>query len=359
MSAKPSKSIFSRILRLVLVLILVPLLYVVGMILYAMATDYQPAATEKLPIAFSGSRDSLPDTLQLLSWNIGYAGQGAESDFFYDGGKQVRASAQTVENNLQGIQDFLSKNGPAADFVLLQEVDTAARRSYHTNQINALQSALPGYAEAFARNYEVQFIPIPFLEPMGKVTAGQSSCSRYQPIEATRYAFEGNYDWPTYLFFLDRCFLLMRFPLASGKELIVINTHNSAYDSDGSLKKRQMEQLSAVLLAEYEKGNAVIVGGDWNQAPPDFNGFPGFELGQEQGFRVEKNYPAAGWQWAVDPSVATNRSLATAWDADKSPRYLIDFFLLSPNLELLEVKGIDLDFVHSDHQPVAVKVVVN
>ena len=35
---------------------------------------------------------------------------------------------------------------------------------------------------------------------------------------------------------------------------------------------------------------------------------------------------------------------------------LIDFYLVSPNVEILEVKTIDLDFKYSDHQPISLKV---
>ena len=35
---------------------------------------------------------------------------------------------------------------------------------------------------------------------------------------------------------------------------------------------------------------------------------------------------------------------------------LIDYFLLSPNVKLKEVRGINQEFEFSDHQPVAMKV---
>ena len=76
--------------------------------------------------------------------------------------------------------------------------------------------------------------------------------------------------------------LCLRTHLTGGGELVLINTHNSAYD-DGSLKKAQMEQLKVVLVEEAAKGNFVIVGGDWNQFPAGFEGFPGiptYNLGQ-------------------------------------------------------------------------------
>ncbi|NJM15622.1 MAG: hypothetical protein HC896_09855 [Bacteroidales bacterium] len=68
---------------------------------------------------------------------------------------------------------------------------------------------------------------------------------------------------------LDRCFLLQRFGLSNGKQLVVINTHNSAYD-DGTLRNLQMNYLKTILKNEQASGNYIIVGGDWNQCPPGF-----------------------------------------------------------------------------------------
>jgi len=68
---------------------------------------------------------------------------------------------------------------------------------------------------------------------------------------------------------LDRCFLVNRYPLKNGKELLIVNTHNSAYDN-GTLKKQEMAFLKQWLLDENNKGNYIVVGGDWNQCPPRF-----------------------------------------------------------------------------------------
>jgi len=63
-----------------------------------------------------------------------------------------------------------------------------------------------------------------------------------------------------------------------------------------------------------------------------------------------------GWQYAFDPSVASNRSSAAPYDRFKARRKVIDFFLLSPNLRVKEVRGIEQEFRYSDHQPVYVEV---
>lgn len=348
-----------RLIRLLSGLALLVALYLVGVIGLAMVTDYQPPAQQGLTPEGQAARPNASDTLTLITWNIGYAGQGAEADFFYDGGQAVRQPRARVERYLANMTQRLRGWQAETDLFLLQEVDRYSRRSYQLDQFARLRDSLRGYTGTFATNYQVRFIPIPLLEPMGGVWGGLATYSRIASQGATRYQFEGNYDWPTYLFFLDRCFLLQRFALdSSDRQLVVINTHNSAYD-DGSLKQRQMAQLREVLLREYAQGNYVIVGGDWNQFPPDFEGVAGFPVAKTDSNArqfVPTIYPAADWRWAYDASVPTNRSLAAPYDAQRSRQGVIDFFLVSPNVEVLRVAGIDLDFTSSDHQPVRLQV---
>jgi endonuclease/exonuclease/phosphatase family metal-dependent hydrolase len=357
--SSPTASVLRGMVRGLGLILLLVLLYLGSVIGYAMLTDLQPPEQMALSTEGTARARQAPDTLTVLSWNIGYAGQGAEADFFYDGGQSVRQAEPRVQQYLDGVAEQLRAWREECDLFLLQEVDLDSRRSYGIDQVSALAEALPGYAYAFAVNYQVGFIPIPLLEPMGRVKGGLTTYSRIEPRETLRYQFEGNYDWPTYLFFLDRCFLLQRFALdSSDRQLVVINTHNSAYD-DGSLKKRQMAQLKAVLLAEYEQGHYVIVGGDWNQFPPTYRGIAAssVEKTPETAARfVPETYPAEGWHWAYDLSVPTNRSLARPFDPERSEQGIIDFFLVSPNVELLSVEGLDLGFADSDHQPVRLRV---
>jgi endonuclease/exonuclease/phosphatase family metal-dependent hydrolase len=44
------------------------------------------------------------------------------------------------------------------------------------------------------------------------------------------------------------------------------------------------------------------------------------------------------------------------YQANKTYTTVIDFFLLSPNIELLEVKGMPNGFEYSDHQPVRMMI---
>ncbi len=60
----------------------------------------------------------------------------------------------------------------------------------------------------------------------------------------------------------------------------------------------------------------------------------------------------ADWKWVYANNVPTNRRVATPYDKSTTPTTVIDFFLVSPNIENISIENIDLDFQHSDHQPV-------
>jgi hypothetical protein len=63
-----------------------------------------------------------------------------------------------------------------------------------------------------------------------------------------------------------------------------------------------------------------------------------------------------GWKFAFDPEVPTNRKLKSKYNPDKTYTTVIDYYLVSPNIEIVEVKGLDLKFQNSDHQPVKLKI---
>lgn len=66
---------------------------------------------------------------QVTVFNIGYAGLDAKQDFFMDRGTGSRSrSKEQTKQNLQHMSSFLKEDH--ADFVLLQEVDMKAFRSF-------------------------------------------------------------------------------------------------------------------------------------------------------------------------------------------------------------------------------------
>jgi endonuclease/exonuclease/phosphatase family metal-dependent hydrolase len=349
--------IFWMLIKLIILFALLFGLYVAGAIIMATITDYRPDRTIAIDLVGETTQGTPDDTLVFYNWNIGYGGLGAAADFFYDGGNMVRSPKKMVMHYTEGIMKTIS-GWTDADIIFLQEVDKRSKRSYGLNQVAAAQHALDGFAGAYAINYNVMFVPIPFTRPMGGVEGGLVTLLRYKPSENIRHQYPSRFPWPKQLFFLNRCNLLTRYALASGKELVVINTHNSAYDDTGKLKAAEMDYLRKLLLEEYEKGNYVIVGGDWNQCPPDYDPYQTMskEAADYEQTNIAADFMPGGWAWSYDPAVATNRKVSAPYQAGKTYTTIIDFYLLSPNVELLEVQGIDLDFAYSDHQPVRMRI---
>ncbi|MFT6938235.1 MAG: endonuclease/exonuclease/phosphatase family metal-dependent hydrolase [Saprospiraceae bacterium] len=345
------------------------LLYVIITILHGTATDFQPEEKVTVDITGPTAQKVIEDSLiSLVTWNVGFGGLGAKDLFFYDDNGTFSTSHPVIppkENsvrNHKGMNDFIKNT--KVDFYLIQEVDKNSKRSYHNNQYEDLQAQTPNYSGSFAMNYNVKRVPLPiahFWGTLGKVESGLASYSKYQPTEATRYQFPGNYSWPMRIFQLDRCFLVNRFDTKNGKELVVINTHNSAYDKGGKLKTGQMEYLKNYLITEYEKGNYVVVGGDWNQCPPYFpfdKLMPG-KGGAYETINVEADYLPKDWVWAYDPLMPTNRKSSEIYSAGETFTTLIDFFLISPNLSVKKIKTINQRFEFSDHQPVYIELNLN
>jgi endonuclease/exonuclease/phosphatase family metal-dependent hydrolase len=316
--------------------------------------DFRPLPVQDS--ALEGPGVSFPDSAGKFSfviWNIGYSGLGAKSDFFFDGGSGVRQSKATTEEYLNGITGFL-KEQSGTDFLLLQEVDRDSRRSWHINQEQAIRENLKNHVSSFAVNYDCRFVPQPVSNPYGKCLGGLMSLSRFRPEFSRRLALEPDAKWPVGLFMLDRCLLEWRYPLSSGKDLVVYNLHLSAYD-DGSVKQTQMDSLKAIFLREFDKGNYVVAGGDWNQAPPGYTSpLPG--LAATVQMNVPADFPSAVWQWAFDTSYPTNRKLNEPYKAGKTGTDVIDFYLASPNVDVLSVGVMNLDFAFSDHQPVKMEI---
>jgi endonuclease/exonuclease/phosphatase family metal-dependent hydrolase len=340
------------LIKIILGIVLLFGIYVLGMILYAQFTDYKPKAEEEAEVLLPEMQ--LPelekDTLIFYNWNIGYCGLGRESDFFYDGGKMVRPTKALSQKNFKGFIETLKGWKADADFIHIQEIDRNSKRSYHTEQFQQAFETLEHFKAVFGKNYDVNYVPIPFTEPMGKVLGGIGTFYKFQDAGTPlKYAYPSNFSWPKGLFFLDRCFVLHRFNLKNGKQLIVINTHNSAYDG-GELKKQEMAYFKRYIDAEYAKGNYLVIGGDWNQIPPGYK-----PLAENSGYEempVPAEFVSKDWTFAFDPEIPTNRKVDYPYEAGKTYTTIIDFFLLSPNVELIEVKGQQMDFEYSDHQPV-------
>jgi endonuclease/exonuclease/phosphatase family metal-dependent hydrolase len=335
---------------------------VIALLAWLTAAEYRPPETLGLEINRPADSPLNPEfPFKILSWNIGYASLDARQDFFMDGGKTVRPkNDKTVRENLGEIQKFIiSRN---ADMVLIQEADTRSRRSYYLDEAAALAGSFPG-SSVFALNFLCNFVPFPFPEFIGKVSSGLLTLCRFRVSRAERISLPNPFSWPIRAANLKRCLLIERLPLSGGpgegRELILVNLHLEAYDRSGG-REAQTKALVDLLRREYEQGNYCIAGGDFNQT------FPGFDENLFPVINREFFVPGSlspsqldpGWQFAADLQTPSARLLDKPYSGkpEDTQLYIIDGFILSPNVELLSIKTMDLNFRSSDHNPVEIEV---
>ena len=355
------KKVLKGILKLLLVLVLIAVIGVGGLLGWLSYTEYQPEDVEQLAFfATTVEADALPadETIDLLSWNIGYGALGDNADFFMDGGDSVMtASKARVEENMSNI--LTTVQDIDADIMLFQEVDQKSYRSHWVNESSYLLDGLSTVDSTFAYNYRCLFIPYPF-PPIGTVNAGILTASVYEISEATRYQLPSPYSWPESVGNLKRCLAVNRISLAdSDKELVIVNLHLEAYD-DGEGKIAQTKMLREILNAELEKGNYVIAGGDFNQVfPGSLEVYPNTHSDLWQVGILEESSLPEGFSFVYDLSTPTCRLLNQPYDpadTENTQYYVIDGFVVSPNVTVREVQVLNLAFACSDHNPVRLQV---
>ncbi|MCP4672976.1 MAG: hypothetical protein GY857_16925, partial [Desulfobacula sp.] len=173
------------ILKIVLGFICILVLGFVGLVGYATFSDYKPDLTSLVFENQDVKRITGQKQFNLMIWNIGYAGLSKEMDFFYDGGRQVRTARENVENNITAIGNIIAheKN---IDFFLFQEVDKNSKRSYLINEYLKIANIFPEFHSGFGKNYDVFFVPVPPLKPLGAVLSGLQTLSRFEPASIVR-----------------------------------------------------------------------------------------------------------------------------------------------------------------------------
>lgn len=340
-------------------LALIPLLYAVLVIAASVITEYRPPP--RLPVTIKAGdqdEDHLPERFSLVSWNMGYGSLGREMDFFYEGGQMVRPRKDQVFHYLEGIREVLLSLDHVA-VILLQEVDSDSRRSYHTPQAAMISQALPGFEQVYALNYSSFHVPLPFLSPMGRVRSGLLTLSATAASEALRLSSQKSYSWPKRLFMPQRCILMTRYGTQPDKDLVILHIHNSAYDDAATLRESELALIRETAVREFENGCHVIIGGDWNQNPPGYDTSRIAETYRPfQVSPMDPGFLPAGWQWAFDPSMPTNRKVNMPYVPGETGTTVIDFFALSPNIAIENVSTPDLGFEYSDHHPVLLKVML-
>lgn len=329
--------------------------------------QYNPDDTEALVL--SGQAELSPEQgkpFKVMTWNIGFGALGDNADFFMDGGKMViTADEERLKYNMEGIIDNVLDED--ADVYFLQEIDRNADRTKHTDQVQQVTDALEEgsalkYQTAFATNCKAYFVPYP-MPPIGQINTGIYTASGFRCQRADRINLPSPYKWPVSTMNFKRCLLVSRVRLSgSSKYLVLINLHLEGYDNkEGSGRVEQTRILHDVMKKEYDAGNYVIAGGDFNQLFSDVDtaDYPVYEGTWQPGL-LDVDQFAPEFIPVQDPTFPTCRSLDKPYDKanDDHQFYVIDGFIYSDNIKLKSLETKNLGFVYTDHNPVVAEFIL-
>lgn len=286
------------------------------------------------------------DRISVVIWNLGYGGLGQDSDFFADGGKgYLPPSRRAVRDSVAAIASWLDASD--ADVVMTQENATASAVNLWVDLKRATDAALNDYAKVFYPDFQTRLLPPPL-----RIRNGQATYVRTGLRDSELWPLPGDGD--PYAGALRRRYaaLVTRVDGPGGCWTFV-NVHTSAFDEGAALRRRQIQALLARAEQERSAGRRVVLGGDFNlRLVP--TAFP--HTTAEKFLFWVHDFPRdllpPGWRLAADGSVPTVRTNERPYRAGQNYTTVIDGYILSPEVELASVQGVDLGFRHSDHQPV-------
>jgi endonuclease/exonuclease/phosphatase family metal-dependent hydrolase len=138
------------------------------------------------------------------------------------------------------------------------------------------------------------------------------------------------------------------------RSLVVYNLHLSAYSSDGEITNTQQRTLLSDMQSEYEAGNYVIAGGDFNR---DLLGDSSEYFNrQSKEATWAKPFPtdflSDDFTLCAPSNAPSCRDADTAYDPESTFVLSVDGFIVSDNVEVSSCETDDMRFAYSDHNPV-------
>lgn len=293
-----------------------------------------------------------------VTYNIGFGAYLPDYSFFMDGGKYSWGkSKKSVKNTVTEAGKLVNQIDP--DFALIQEIDLDGTRSYHVDQYRILRKVLPEYHSVFGINYDSPFLMYPIQQPHGKNKAGLATFSKYGILSSERRSLPISTGFSK-LFDLDRCYTISRFAVDNGKELVVFNLHLSAYGNSDAIRAAQVGMLAEDMKREYDAGNYVLCGGDFNHdLKADENSkeeraswaypFPRTSLPSHFSFCMDTLSPEEKenlWNSA--------RNADMPYVEGETYTVTLDGFIISDNIQCIAYENKETGYSYSDHDPVIV-----
>ena len=259
-----------------------------------------------------------------ITYNLGFGAYTQDFTFFMDGGTQSWA------NSKESVIDCIIRN-----------------------EFN-------DYSSTLAINFHSAFLFYPIWQPHGASNSGLLTQSNMQITSGLRRSLPIA-ETVKKIVDLDRCYSINRINVENGKELVIINAHLSAYGTNGDLQEKQIKMLFTDMSSEYDKGNYVICGGDFN------HDFPGNSKEVFNKDLTEEHSWAADFPDEMIPEHFKKISdyesgLITPSCRNCDKPYgpdcytvIVDGFIVSDNIEVTYNDVIDSQFMFTDHNPVKMK----
>lgn len=352
-----------KVLKIVGILLLIVILAIGVYAAYVFTSNKRIADMQEQEIRAEASEIApVGKEISILSWNIGFGAYIQDYGFFMDGGKESWArSKEKLDETLNHMAELVGEKN--ADLTLLQEVDFGGTRTYKIDEREYFYKALPGRDSSFAVNWQSPFLLYPFKNPQGFIRAGILTESRFQTENVIRRQLPVEKGVSS-IVDMDRCYTVSRIPTENGKNLCVYNFHLSAYTTDGTIAVDQMAMMLADMKAEYELGNYVVGGGDFNK---DLLGDSGRYFGvSTAGYNwtqpvrteiIEENKMLLQVPVDEEHPIPTCRNADGPYSAEQLV-ITIDGFLVSPNVTVINKQVIDTAFAYSDHNPIEMTVIL-
>lgn len=348
-----------KLWKILLIILCAVLVFALGYVIYVFSAYYRVEADLPLnpdaPQTAAASAVPVGKEQRLVTFNIGFGAYEPDFGFFMDGGTEARAfSEERLNANLSALRAFLE--GQDFDFLLMQEVDEDGTRTYHVNERALFADAFSGMWNVWAQNWDCPYLFYPFTQPHGANVSGIMTFSSHPVTSAVRRSLPVE-DSVMKIVDLDRCYSVSRIPTANGRELVLFNTHLSAYTSDGTIATEQLSMLLDEMKKEYEAGNYAVCGGDFNKDLPGnsaelfgvngdaytwaqpipaevFDGFPGTLC-----VPLDPDHPVPSCRNADGPYTPEQYVVT------------VDGFLVTENITVSRCGVIDTGFAYSDHNP--------
>ena len=163
-------------------------------------------------------------------------------------------------------------------------------------------------------------------------------------------------------------------PVDNGKELVIFELHMSAYGNSDAIREGQIRMLSEDMQKEYEAGNYVICGGDFNHdlkaadtqskaSDADNNTQTGSEDSAEPeswAYPFPRSELPEHFSFCLDQlsEDEKNNLWNSARNADmeyvpgETYTVTLDGFIISDNVECTKYENVNTGYSYSDHDPV-------